>query len=254
MPYTTDQYEGMIAETITVQSEQGDRIHAYIARPLGPGPFPGVVLVNHLPGWDEFYKETTRRFAHHGYIAICPDIYCRVGHGTPDDVAAQARSQGGVSDDQVVADMSGTAGFIRALPNSNNKVGIIGTCSGGRHTYLVACRTSGVFDAAVDCWGGNVVQDAEKLTPAQPVSPLDYTKDLDCPLLGIFGEEDQSPPPEQVAMHEEQLKLHNKDYQFHMYPGAGHGFFYYDRPPYRQEQAMDGWGKIWEFFGKLLGN
>ena len=253
MPYTTDQYEGMIAETVTIPGHQGDTIHAYIARPLGPGPFPGVVLVNHLPGWDDFYKETTRRFAFQGYVAICPDIYCRIGHGTPGDVAAQARASGGVPDDQVVGDMAGAAGYIRSLPYLRDKVGIIGTCSGGRHAYLTVCRTQGLFDAAVDCWGGNVVQPPDRLTPNQPVSPLDYTRDLSCPLLGLFGEEDQSPTPAQVEQHEQELKQYNKQYEFHMYSGAGHGFFYYRYPMYRQEQAVDGWSKVWTFFEQHLG-
>ena len=253
MAYSTDQYEGMIAETVVIQGHQGDPIHAYVARPLGSGPFPGVVLVAHMPGWDEFYKESTRRFAHHGYVAICPDIYCRVGHGAPEDVAAQARASGGLPDDQVVADMAAASSYIRSMPYLNGKVGIIGTCSGGRHAYLTVCRTAGLFDAAVDCWGGNVVQAADRLTPNQPVSPLDYTQDLSCPLLGLFGEDDQNPPPAQVEQHEQELKKYNKEYSFHMYSGAGHGFFYYDRPMYRQEQAMDGWNKVWDFFEQRLG-
>jgi len=90
------------------------------------------------------------------------------------------------------------------------------------------------------------------LTPAQPVAPIDYTEDLSCPLLGLFGEDDDSPTPEQVAIHERELKKHGKDYEFHMYPNAGHGFFYYHRPSYRQEQALDGWARIFAFFGKYL--
>ena len=35
-------------------------------------------------------------------------------------------------------------------------------------------------------------------------------------------------------------------------PGAGHGFFYYDRPAYRPEQAVDGWQKVFAFLGKYL--
>ena len=92
----------------------------------------------------------------------------------------------------------------------------------------------------------------ENLTAKQPVAPIDYTKDLSCPILGLFGEEDQSPTPEQVAQHEQELKNHNKTYEFHMYPGAGHGFFYYHRPNYRQEQAVDGWQKIFTFLEKYL--
>ena len=35
--YQTNQYEGMLAETVTVQGHKGDIINAYYARPLGPG-------------------------------------------------------------------------------------------------------------------------------------------------------------------------------------------------------------------------
>ena len=34
--------------------------------------------------------------------------------------------------------------------------------------------------------------------------------------------------------------------------GAGHGFFYYDRPAYRIEQALDGWQKVFSFLHKHL--
>ena len=250
--YRTDMYEGMLAETTTLPGHKGDVINAYFARPLGKGPFPGVVLVHHLPGWDEWYRETARKFAHHGYAAISPNLYFRAGHGIPEDVAAKVRADGGASDDQVVGDLAGAMRYLQSLPYSTGKVGIFGTCSGGRHAILAACRAKG-FDAAVDCWGGRVVMSPQDLTPQQPVAPIDYTKDLSCPLLGLFGEEDSSPTPEQVAKHEQELKRHGKSYEFHMYPKAGHGIFYYDRPMYRQEQAMDGWKKLFAFLEKHLG-
>ncbi len=250
--YTTDQYEGAIAETITYQGHNGDAIHAYVARPLGPGPFPGMVLVTHAPGWDEYMKETARRLAAHGYITVNPDIYCRVAHGAPDDVAAKARSQGGVPDDQTVADNAAAARLIRTMPISNGKVGIMGFCSGGRSAFLTASRTKGVFDAAVNCWGGRVVVAKEQLTPNMPVAPIDYTKDLSCRLLGIFGNDDQNPTKDMVNQLEAELKKHNKDYEFHRYDNAGHGFFYWNRPAYRVEQAMDGWNKVWTFLAKEL--
>lgn len=249
--YTTDQYEGMLAETITLPGHQNEIINAYFARPLGAGPFPGVVVVHHMPGWDEWYKEATRKFAYHGYAALAPNLYYRAGHGTPEDVAAKVRAAGGIPDEQAVGDMAGAMRYLRSLPILNGKVGIWGTCSGGRHAYLAACRVRG-FDAVVDCWGGRVVMTKEELNANFPVAPLDYTQDLSCPLLGLFGEEDRSPSPEQVAIHEQELKKHGKTYEFHMYPGAGHGFFYHHRPSYRQEQAVDGWNKIFAFFEKYL--
>ena len=154
-------------------------------------------------------------------------------------------------DAQVVGDLAGAANFLRTLPNANGQVGIFGTCSGGRHAYLAACLTD-AFDAVVDCWGGRVVMREDELSPNQPVSPHQYTERLNSPLLGLFGEEDQNPTPEQVATLEEELKKHGKSYEFHMYPNAGHGFFYHHRPAYRQEQAVDGWNKVFEFFNQYL--
>jgi carboxymethylenebutenolidase len=250
--FQTDAYQGTIDEVITVEGHNGDTIHAYRARPLGTGPFPGIVLVHHMPGWDEFYREFAHRFANHGYDVICPDLYCRFGHGVPDDVTAKMRAAGGVSDDSIVGDLAGAMQLLRAQPTNNGKVGIIGTCSGGRNAYLTAGRTPGGFDVVGDLWGGRVVAGPEDLNEKAPVAPLDYTKDLTAPVLGLFGNEDQNPTPEAVNTLEAELKKHGKTYEFHRYDGAGHGFFYYDRPNYRQQQTMDGWSKIFPFFARYL--
>jgi carboxymethylenebutenolidase len=235
-----------------IAGANGDQVHAYVACPEGSGRFPGVVLIHHMPGWDEFYLEMTRRFATHGYLSISPDLYCRAGHGTPDDMAAKVRADGGVPDDQVVADCVAAAKWIKSQSTSDGKVGIVGTCSGGRQAVLVASRSGSEFNAVIDLWGGGVVAPKESLTPKQPVAPVDYTKDLQVPLLGLFGNDDQRPSPADVDVHEAELKKHGKNYEFHRYDGAGHGFFYYDRPAYRQQQAMDGWSKVFAFFEKHL--
>jgi carboxymethylenebutenolidase len=247
----TDQYEGLMAETVMMAGAHGDWINAYLARPLGAGPFPAMVLAHHMPGWDEWYRRTTLKFALHGYITITPNLYFRAGHGTPEDVAARVRGEGGIPDDQAVDDLAGAMQYVRVLPYSNSKVGVFGTCSGGRHAYLAACRAPG-FDAIVDCWGGRVVMAPDQLNAKSPVSPLDYSKDLSCPILGIFGNEDKNPTPEQVDQHEAELKKHGKNYKFHRYDGAGHGFFYDHSPAYRQAQAVDGWQKVFAFLEKYL--
>ena len=249
--YTTDMYEGVHAETITMSGAGGDQINAYLARPLGKGPFPSMVLAHHMPGWDAWYREITFKFALHGYVTISPNLFFRTGHGTPEDVAAKVRADGGVPDDQVVGDLAGALKYVRASKDANGKVGIMGTCSGGRHAYLAACRAPG-FDALVDCWGGNVVMRPDQLTPKTPVAPIEYTKDLSCPMLGLFGNDDTTPAPEQVNQHEAELKKYGKNYEFHRYDGAGHGFFYYHRPMYRQAQAVDGWEKVFAFLEKNL--
>ena len=74
---------------------------------------------------------------------------------------------------------------------------------------------------------------------------------MKCPLLGIFGNDDASPDPDQVNRIEVVLRAQGKDYEFHRYNGAGHGFFA-DRPNYRPEQAVDGWKKVFSFFDRQL--
>ena len=247
-------YRGMICEDVTIKGDGGTPITAYVAKPSGPGPFPGVVLIHHAPGWSEYYIDETRRFAHHGYLAICANLYEREGgsDANPDDVGAKVRAEGGIPDSRMVGDTAGAVAWVRAQPNHNGKVGLIGSCSGGRHAFIYACQRKNI-DACIEQWGGNVVMAKEDLNAKKPVAPIDMTKDLSCPLLGLFGNDDRSPSPEQVNQHEAELKKHGKNYEFHRYDGAGHGFFYWNRPAmYRIEQAMDGWTKVLTFFGKHL--
>src|SRR5579862_6620435 len=95
-------YEGLIAETIAMRGNGGDPLEAYLARPLGQSNVPGVVVIHHMPGWDEWTTEVCRKLAYHGYAALAPHLFSRHGPGTWDDLAAVARAAGGMPDAQVV--------------------------------------------------------------------------------------------------------------------------------------------------------
>ena len=246
-------YRGTIAETVTFKGDKGDEGEAYYARPSAPGKYPAVVLVHHLPGWDEWITEVVRKFALHGIVCISPHLYFREGPGSPDDLAAKARDKGGVSDAQVVGDMNGALAWLKERPEFNGKTAVMGFCSGGRHAYLVACQSKG-FSACINCWGGNVVvDDPSLLGPLRPVAPIDMTPDLPCPVLGLFGNDDANPKPEHVDRLEAKLKDCGKTYEFHRYDGCGHAFFNATRVAYRPEQAADGWNKVFAFLKKHMG-
>ena len=132
-------YEGMIAETISINGDKNEPISAYVARPLGPGPFPGMVLLHHAPGWDEWYREATRKFAHHGYAAISHNLYHRAGEGKADDVAAKVRAEGGVPDAQVIGDTEGAVHGCAPSPGSTARSGYSAPApAGGKHSCLLA--------------------------------------------------------------------------------------------------------------------
>jgi carboxymethylenebutenolidase len=244
-------YDAMMAETVQITGHGGDAIEAYSARPLQPGPLGGVVVIHHMPGFDAASKEIVRTFAVNGYNAVMPNLYSREAPGaSPDDAAAVARAQGGVPDERLVGDVAGAAAYLKGLTSANGKVGVIGYCSGGRQSFLAAVSLP--LDAAADCYGAFVVGTPPEGMPLKVGPLVDRTKDLSCPLLGLFGADDKHPSPEQVAELEQELKAQGKTYEFHSYEGAGHAFFNVDRPAYRPEAAADGWQRIFAWYGRYL--
>lgn len=244
-------YEALMAETVNIQGYRNETIEAYLARPFGAGPYPGVVVIHHMPGWDEASKEIVRKFAYHGYVALSPHLHVRESRLDPPENFETLRAKGGIPDGQCMGDLRGALAYIRNLPYLNGKVGIIGYCSGGRQAYLAACTLPGI-DAAVDCYGARVIMGPADICERHPQAPIDLTKDLSCPLLGLFGNDDTRPSPEQVNQTEAELKKWNKTYSFHRYDGAGHSFFAVNQDAFRPAAARDGWEKIFRWFEKYL--
>jgi carboxymethylenebutenolidase len=123
-------------------------------------------------------------------------------------------------------------------------VGVIGYCSGGRQSVLAACNLD--VDAAVDCYGA-FVTDTPPEQFVQVTNLIDQLPNLRCPLLGLFGDDDSYPSPEQVDELDRILTANGKPHEFHSYEAAGHAFFAADRPTYRVEAANDGWQRIAAF-------
>jgi carboxymethylenebutenolidase len=242
----------MQTDTVRIAGSAGDEIEAYLARPASPGSRGGVVVIHHMPGYDRATKEIVRRFAELGYDAICPNLHFREAPGAaPDDAAATVRAQGGVPDERLIGDVGGSAAYLRSLDSSNGKVGVIGYCSGGRQAVLAACNLE--LDAAVDCYGAFVVGTPPEGFPLQVTNLVDQLPNLRAPLLGLFGNEDAYPSPEQVDELDAILTAENKPHEFHRYDDAGHAFFSVDRPAYRVAAANDGWEQIIGFYGTHLG-
>jgi carboxymethylenebutenolidase len=246
--------EALTAKTISITGHGGDEIEAYLAVPDDtPGQHGSVVVIHHMPGYDSPTKEIVRKFAAKGYAALMPNLYYRDAPGaSPDDAAATARAKGGVPDERLVGDVGGAAEYLRALNGANGKVGVIGYCSGGRQSFLAGCSLQ--LDAAVDCYGACIVNPPPEGMPLNVTPIVGMSKDLSCPLLGLFGAEDKYPAPEETAELSKVLDELGKLHEFHTYDDAGHAFFAVNRVAYRPEAANDGWEKIWEFYGRYLAS
>jgi carboxymethylenebutenolidase len=232
----------------------GGQIAAYLATPNQPGNYPGIVVIQEAFGLVDHICDVARRFANIGYNACAPALYWRRGGPkNPDSMDDVRPVMFGLPDSEAVQDLEAAADYLRALPGATGKIGAIGFCSGGRHTLLFACSSSKV-DAAVDCWGGFIhrADPDHESSSARPKAPLDMVGQLHCPLFGVFGIEDQNPPPEMEAELKKRGAAANKNVTTKIFPAAGHAFLADYRPSYREGPAHELWRDTTEFFGRHL--
>lgn len=231
----------------------GDTIAAYLARPSQPGHYPGIIVIHEAFGLVEHIRDLTRRFANLGYIALAPDLYSRVGSPDPSDLAQVFPKMFGLADAEVVKDLEAAAARLRAEPGATGKVGCIGFCSGGRQALLFACSSKTV-DAAVDCWGGFISRATsdQATTPQRPTPVIELAEHLACPLLAVFGEEDQNPSLAEADALGQRLARAGKDATISRYAKAGHAFLADYRPSYREEPAFALWAEVPAFLDKHL--
>jgi carboxymethylenebutenolidase len=105
----------------------------------------------------------------------------------------------------------------------------------------------------VDCYGAFVVGEPPSGAAVRARPLIGEAGELRCPLLGLFGADDKHPSPADNATLADELTRLGKDFEFHEYPDAGHAFFAVDRPSYRPQAAVDGWRRIFDFYGRHLG-
>lgn len=240
-----------LAEPVRFTGHGGDAVDGYYARPLGTGPFPGLVIIHHAPGLDEETMDVTRRLAVRGFATLTPHLYTRESRDVDPLTAAKlVRSNGGLDDDQMLGDIAGAVARLRSEVFCSGRVGLLGFCSGGRQAYLAGCRIQ--VDAVVDCYGGSVVAAPDKLTPGRPVAPIDLTAGLTCPVLGIFGGQDPHVPPEHIATIEQRMAAEGKEFEYHVYAEAGHAFLGHYHASYRVEAAALAWERIFGFLDRTL--
>jgi carboxymethylenebutenolidase len=240
---------GLVARDVSIKSGN-DMIPAYEARPDKPGRYPVVVVISEIWGLHEYIRDVVRRFGKEDLYAIAPEMFQREGgvsHLT--DVQEILKIVLNVPRQQVLQDLSATANYAREQPAAiSERVGVTGFCWGGSTTIQYAAHDKKV-GAAVAWYGppGRGYKDEP-----QSVSGFDVAKDITAPFLGLFGEEDKNPTPEDVRKFEALLKPHNPHVEVVIYPNAGHAFHADYRQSYRAEAAKDGWTRCVGWFKRYL--
>ena len=235
----------MISSWQEIESD-ASKMRTYLSVPESSGPFPGIIVIQHQGGVDEFMENMTKRLAQAGYVAAAPELYHRDGPDCKDDIVAR-RSR--LRDRTIINDVNAAAGFLqRHAAVDGNHLGIIGFCMGGRVAYLAAAASPFV-KAAVAYYGGNIFRAWGRDAP----SPFERTAEIHCPILGHFGEDDKNPSPEDMRKLDAELTKFNKAHEFYAYPNAAHAFMDATKESYRQPADEASWPRTLEFFNRHLG-
>jgi len=244
----------LVSRDVSFAGAAGDELHGFHVRPVGPGPFPGLIVIHEAFGLNEHIHDVATRFADQGLDVLAPDLYSREGAPDSGDWAAIGALMQSIADDRTVSDLEGAAAYLRAGPESNGSVGAIGFCSGGRQALLLAC-SSGQVDAAVDCWGGNVHRASPDAvtTRNRPVPVVDLCEHLHCPLMAVIGAEDANPSPAIGEDLRRRLAGSLHPVRVDVYEGAGHAFFADYRESYRPEAAAGLWAAVVPWLHEHLG-
>ncbi|AFY64804.1 dienelactone hydrolase family protein [Geitlerinema sp. PCC 7407] len=237
-------------ETVTVPGEVA--IAAYLAEPVGPGPFPAVVVLQEIFGVNAHIREVTERLARLGYVAIAPALYQRLAPGfeagyTPQDIQVGREYKNQTRAPELLSDIQSTLTYLQQKPNVRAQaLGAIGFCFGGHVAYLAATlpairATASFYGAGIPDW-----------CPGEAQPTLQRTAQISGTLYAFFGMEDQSIPEAHVNQIESSLAQHGVKHRVFRYAGAGHGFFCDRRQSYESRAAADAWEQVQRLFQGVL--
>lgn len=222
-----------------------ERMGFYARFPDAQRSIPGMVVIQHASGVDEFTRAMVDRLADAGYAAAAPQLYHRLTEQRP---ALEMMKQ--LRDTEVIVDVNAAIDWLGVQAGVDAaRLGIIGFCMGGRVSYMMAAANPRL-KAAVVYYGGNIMQPWGDDAPA----PFARTTEIGCPILFHFGAEDANPSPADRRVLDAELKRYGKFHEFYNYPGAGHAFMNFSAPErFRAGPSELSWSRTLGFLAVQLG-
>jgi carboxymethylenebutenolidase len=210
----------------------------YLARPVGDGPFPAVLVCHENRGLTDHIKDVTRRVATAGYVGLAVDLLSRQGGTAAIGDSSQVPGLlGNAPEDQFVQDFVSGWRWLQTQPYVQpDRVGMVGFCFGGGVTWRVAIGLP-ELRAAVPYYG--------------PHPSPDEVPNIQAPVLAIYAGNDtrinQSIPAIEAAMQQ-----NNKVYEKVIYPNTDHAFHNDTGARYNAEAAQDAWARTLAWFEQYL--
>jgi carboxymethylenebutenolidase len=242
--------DGLTAGAVKVKTKDGKEMDAYRAMPATGTGFGTILVVQEIFGVHAHIADMCRRFAKAGYCAIAPELYFRQGDAKSYTEIPKLLSEivAKVPDEQVMADLDSSVAFVKGEGKADTaKLGITGFCWGGRIVWLYDAHNPAV--KAGVAWYGRVEGASTALTPKHPI---DIAKNLNGPVLGLYGGADTGIPNESVEKMRAALKAAGTPAatksEIITYPDTPHAFNADYRPSYRKDPAEDGWKRALAWF------
>ena len=186
----------------------GGTMTAYVATPKdGPARRGGIVVIHENRGLNPHIRDIARRLAVAGFTAAAVDMLYPQG-GTPADEDKAREMFSRADRNAAVRDLAAVVDWMKARPDSNGKVGVVGFCWGGAMANLLATASPALV-AAVPFYGS---------APSSADVPKIRAK-----LLIHYAGND----PRVNATwpdYDAALKAAGVDHRAYFYEGAEHGF------------------------------
>lgn len=234
------------AEYVTYSSPKGyGTVKGLLARPANvTGKLPTILVIHENRGLNPYIEDVARRLAAANFIALAPDALTSLGGypGGTDKYGAEADQQGvtmqrTLEGAKITEDFIAGASYLKALPDSNGKVGVTGFCFGGGRTNALAVRMGADIAAGAPYYGAAAAAaDVPKIKAAMLV----HHGELDAGLVGAW------------PAYEDALKANKITYEGYVYAGANHGFHNDTTPRYDKAAAELSWQRTLAHFNKYV--